>query len=381
MHILFVAKHYFGNPDFVRLSTELARKKHRISVATCFRAVDRPVKKDDVNIFEIKPLIGIHGLVRARSYPLSFSLSKMYRIVLKEGINIIHALDDYSINTVTAALVSRATKVPFVCTIQGMGAKTGHPFVDAIIELYDRTIERVITRGSSKVILLSKHLFPRAAKLGVDKSKVDVIPAGVDYDFFDPERPEVKNRANLLRKELNIGDDIVIGYVGRLIPTKGVAHLILAVKQIQRENPNIVLLIVGDGPQREDLRIMSKDLRIRAKFTGWQDETAPYYALMNVFALPSFSEGLPNVVLEAMAMEKPIVATNIGGIPDLVKNGENGYLVPVRDHQQMALALRKLILDSDLRTSMGSLSRQKIERFFAWDAIVQKVEKIYDEIA
>lgn len=375
-----MAKHYFGNPDFVRLSTELARKKHRVSVATCFRAVDRPTKKNDVNIIEIKPLIGIHGLTRARSYPLSFPFSKMYRIVLKEGINVIHALDDYSINTGAAALVSWTTKVPFVCTIQGMGAKTGHPLVDATIELYDRTVERVITRRSSKVILLSKRLFLRATKLGVNKNKVAVIPSGVDYNFFDPERSKVKNRAKLLRKELNIGDDIVIGYVGRLIPTKGVAHLILAVKQIQRENPNIVLLVVGDGPQKEDLRVMSKDLKIRANFAGWQDETAPYYALMNIFALPSFSEGLPNVVLEAMAMEKPVVATDIGGIPDLVKNGENGYLVPVGNCQQMALALRKLVLDSDLRTSMGRFGRQKIKRFFAWDAIVQKIEKIYDEI-
>lgn len=361
MNILFVAKQYFGNPDFVKLSTELARKKYRISVATCFRAVDRPMKKDDINIFEIKPLIRIRGL---SAYPLSFPFSKMYRIVLKEGVNVIHALDDYSTNTATAALVSWTTNVPFVCTIQGMGARTGHPLVDTTIKLYDQTVERAITRGTSKVILLSKHLFLRATKLGVDKSKVAVIPAGVNYDFFDPERPEVKNKANLLRKELNIADDVVIGYVGRLIPTKGVAHLMLAVKQIQRENPNIVLLIVGDGPQRRELRTMSKDLRIKAIFTGWQDDTAPYYALMNIFTLPSFSEGLPNVVLEAMSMEKPIVATDVGGVPDLVKNGENGYLVPVRDYQQMTLALRKLVLDSDLRASMGSLSRQKIKRFF-----------------
>lgn len=330
-----------------------------------------------VDIHEIKPLITIHSI----PYSLSFPFSKIYKIVQNKGVHIIHALDDYSTNTALAASVSWVTNIPFVYTIQGIGVKTGYPLVDTIVELYDRTIGHMIVKKASKVILLSKRLMLRAKKLGVKKRDIAIIPSGVDYEHFDPERPEVEKKANLLRNELNIGQNIVIGYVGRLIPAKGLTYLMLAVKQIQRENPNVVLLVVGDGPQKEDLEIMAKDLGIKAIFTGWQPDTPPYYAIMDVFALPSFFEGLPNVILEAMAMEKPIVATDVGGNPDLVKDGENGLLVPIRNYQQMAFALEKLALSSSLRNRMGVMNKQKIRKFFVWDEIIKRVEEVYHEIA
>lgn len=372
-----MAKHYFGNPDVVRLCTELARRKHRVSVVTCFRRVDRHTCKGAVDILEVKPLLTVDVL----NYPLSFPFSKIYRIVEKQGVDIVHALNDLSTNTTTAASVSWLTEVPFVYTIQGINMGPTHlSVVDNLVELYDWTIERLIAARARKVIFPSKYLVSGARKLGVKSSKIVIIPCGVDYNYFDPERPEVRKEAALLRDKLNIVDDIVVGYVGRLISDKGLKYLIWAIKQIQREYPNIVLLVVGDGPQRGNFETMVKDSKVKAIFIGWQDDVLPYYAVMDIFVLPSLCEGVANVMLEAMAMKKAIVATDVGGNPDLVVNGENGFLVPVADYQRIAFALKKLIENGDLRRRMGAISRQIVKKTFSWETIVPKVEKVYDEV-
>lgn len=379
MRVLFVAKNYFGNPDLVRLSADLARRKHRVSVATCFRRIDKCRYKEGVNIYEIHPLITIHS-IHSQAQPLSLPFSKIYRIVRDEEIEVIHALMDYSLNSAIAAFVSKVMGIPFVCTIQGVGARTTNPIINAGIDLYNRTVERLMAKRAKKVILLTKSLISRAKKLGAEEGKIAIIPSSVDYVHFDPGQPEVKRKAAMLRNELNIGDNIVVGYVGRLIPLKGLTYLMLAMKQIQDKHPNVVLLVIGDGPQRPQLEMMARDLKIKTIFTGWQADVTPYYAVMDIFVLPSLFEGLPNVMLEAMTMKKSIVATQVGGNADLITNGENGFLVPIRDNQRIASALEELIKNSDMRMRMGDINRQIVEKNFSWEIVVPKIEKLYNSL-
>jgi len=377
LHILFAAKGFYGNPDLVRLSMELARRKHRVTAATYLKESDRGRQKDGVTIFETKPIVMVHSL----AYPFSLPFSEMYRIIQREGVDVVHAVDDYSTNTAMAASVSKAADVPFVYTIQGMGQRTGHPLVDPIVALYDWTIERLIARSARRVVLQSKSLMSRAEWLGVKKSNIAIIPSGVDLNRFDPEQPEVKRNAAFLRNELDIHDNVVVGFVGRLIWGKGLAYLISAVREVQKRYPNVILLVVGDGPQRTDLEMMAKNSKIRAIFTGWQEKTSPFYALMDIFVLPSFFEGLPNVMLEAMAMRKAVVATAIGGNVDLVVDGKNGFLVPIQDDRRIAFALKKLLNSSDMRKRMGNINRQIIEETFTWDVIVPRFERLYETIS
>ena len=376
MNILFAAEYYFANPPLVNISKELAKRKHNISVATSLRTVDKKVTDDEVKIFEIEPFATIHKIPRA----LSFPPLKMCKIFREQRIEIVHAPNDYSNNVATAALVAKAANRPFVYTIQGTGTRTRHLVVDMLISAYDWTAARWLLREARKVILLSKGLVPTAEKFRVEKSKIVVIPSGVDSAHFNPESPKVKEKASQLKEELNIGDEILIGYVGRLYPAKGLSYLFSAVREIADKHRRIALLIVGDGAQRHELETMARDLKIKAIFTGWQHNIVPYYSLMDIFVLPSLFEGLPNVILEAMAMKKPVVATRVGGNPDVLSNGVNGFLVPVRDVTQLAVALEKLIEDEELRMRMGATNRQKVEKYFLWSHTVDKVEKIYKEI-
>jgi len=375
MHILLVAEYYFANPPFIHLSRELAKRKHDVSIVTSFRTVDSGAETEAIRIFEIKPFVTIYKIPRTISFPLL----RLCQIVKKQSIDVIHAPNDGSTNVATAAMVAKSTYKPFIYTIQGPGTRTGHLLVDTLANLYDYTVDRWLAKEAQKVILLSKSLISRAEKLRIERNKIVVIPSGVDNKHFNPERYEVKKKASQIKNEFGISDEIVIGYVGRLYPAKGLTYLFHAVKKIQKRYSNIVLLIVGDGAMRNELEAMARDLNVRSIFTGWQCDTAPYYSMMDIFVLPSLFEGLPNVILEAMAMKIPVVATKVGGNPDILSNGENGFLVPVRNVEQLALVLEKLIVDDNLKAQMGAINRRKVEEHFLWSKTADKVEKVYSD--
>lgn len=377
MNILFASEYYLANPDFVKLSTELTKRKHSISVATSVRNFDKREFAPGIKVFEIEPLATIHSV----PHSLSFPLRKIHKIVEKLGIQIIHGLMDYSTNTAAASLVSKAASIPFVYTVQGMGTRTDRVVIDTLAEFYDWTIERFISNNAKKLILLSRSLISRTRKLGVPDENVVIIPSGIDSVRFDSERREVREKAAQLRNDLGVKpDDSVVGYVGRLVPAKGLLHLLEAVARLKRTQPNIVLLIVGEGTEKRKLQAKADELRIKAHFVGYQTDTPPYYALMDVFVLPSFFEGLPGVVLEAMAMEKPVVATRVGGTTDLISNSENGFLVPPGNSEKIKSSLERLISQDDLRLSMGRMSREIVKKGFLWSNIVDRVETVYKEV-
>jgi glycosyltransferase involved in cell wall biosynthesis len=378
LNVLLVAEYYVANPDFVRLGEELATRGHNVSVATSLRSVDRFSSENGVKLSEIEPLVTIYKI----PHTLSFPIEQIRRIVKEEKIDVIHTVNDHSTNVVTAALVSMATGKPFVYTIQGPGTRTGHLLVDSLVSTYDLTVERWISKHADRVILLSTGLFSTAEKLRVKRDKVAVIHSGIDFVRFNRDQQEVKEKTAQLKDGLKIqDDDVVVGYAGRLVPAKGLTYLFSAVKQIEDKHRDIVLLIVGDGAQRGELEALARDLKVRTLFAGWQRDIIPYYALMDIFVLPSFFEGLPNVVLEAMAMKNAVIATAVGGNPDVLATGENGFLVPVKNVSKLSSALARLVGDADLRGKMGLNNRLKVERDFRWSSAVEKVEKVYYEVA
>jgi glycosyltransferase involved in cell wall biosynthesis len=375
LNILLACEYIFANPDFVRLGKELARMGHDVSVAASIRPVDK-VDKTNLRVFEIEPFVTIYRIPHTMSLPLL----KVSKILKDQHIDVVHTINDHSTNGGVACVVAKATSRPFVYTIQGPGTVTGNPLVDSVSQLYTMTAGYWCAREAGRVILLSRSLIPTAEKMKVERARIAVIPSGIDSEHFNRENPEIKEKASALREELGITDEIVLGYTGRLFPAKGLHYLFHALKRIEEKHPDILLLIVGDGAQRNELEILAKNLKIRTIFAGWQRNTAPYYSLMDIFVLPSLFEGLPNVLLEAMAMNLPLVATSVGGNPDVVQDGENGFLVPARDEAGLASALEKLVANDDLRLKMGGLSRRKVEEQYQWGKTAMNVERVYREI-
>ena len=168
----------------------------------------------------------------------------------------------------------------------------------------------------------------------------------------------------------------------RVRPQKNLVDLLNAFSLAHRHNPHIRLEIIGDGQQRQAIEdwITQHELTKVITLHGWQTEVAPIMLTWDAFALSSLWEGLPNVLLEAMAAGKPIIATLVGGTPEVVDNGVTGILVPPRDPEVLASTVLSLSEDSDLRASMGNAGRERVMDNFSLKQMVNRTENLYQEL-
>jgi phosphatidylinositol alpha-1,6-mannosyltransferase len=201
---------------------------------------------------------------------------------------------------------------------------------------------------------------------------IEVVPLGTDPDVFKPEPG-----AGLLRRQLGFEGARVVLSVSRLSAYKGHETIMRAIPLMQSGSA-LRYVIVGDGPHRQSLETIAERLGIRAQihFAGRvpDQELVLYYAMADVFALCTEErrdetdvEGFGIVFLEASASGLPIVATNAGGIPDAVADGETGFLVPAGDPAATAIALDRLLLDDQLAAAMGARGRRRVLQHFNWD--------------
>jgi glycosyltransferase involved in cell wall biosynthesis len=203
------------------------------------------------------------------------------------------------------------------------------------------------------------------------------IPGGVNLELFRPVRSD-------LRQQLGLTDAEVVLYVGRFAPLKNVALLIEAFALLRRERPRARLLLVGEGALESPLRADVKRLGLTAEvvFAGAQElEALPaYYAAADVFALPSSFDNSPNVLLEAMACELPVVATRVGGVPRYVTDGQNGLLVEPGQPPALAAALASLLDDPPLRERLRAGGLATVRQGRSWTTSAQKLLALYGRL-
>jgi glycosyltransferase involved in cell wall biosynthesis len=204
-------------------------------------------------------------------------------------------------------------------------------------------------------------------RYGLPQDRLTVIVNGVDTDFLTPTPPEEDG-----------GPPVVLS-VARLVPDKDLATLIKAFHLTRARHPEAELWLVGDGPRRPALEQLARegDGVPRVKFFPSSPDLRPFWRRAGLLALSSVYEGLPNVVLEAMAAGLPVVATRVGGIPEAVVSGETGWLVPPRDVPGLAGALEKLLADPEARRSLGRAGRRRAEELFSFPAMVGRHEEAF----
>jgi glycosyltransferase involved in cell wall biosynthesis len=239
-----------------------------------------------------------------------------------------------------------------------------------------RIMNRILSKITDKIVAVSENVKEDIIRYdSIDPSKIEVIPNGIDVERFNPE----KNTADI-RKEFSLEqDDIVIGFIGRIVPAKGLEYLLNALPYLKEEFKSIKLLIVGEGSLVEELKARAKKNNIfdNILFTGRRRDIPDILASINIFVMPSIAEGLPNALLEAMAMGKPIVTTEVGGIPEIVKNGFNGLLVPPRDTLSLSKAIKELISNDRLAAKLGQAARDLVHDNLSIKAIAQKWQSLY----
>jgi glycosyltransferase involved in cell wall biosynthesis len=194
-----------------------------------------------------------------------------------------------------------------------------------------------------------------------------------------------------IRERLGLGpNDLAVLGIGRFIPLKGFDYLIDATARALTVEPEMRLVLVGDGDHRGELeaRVAALDLGAKVTFTGMigRDELPAFYSAADLVVVPSvhhegYVDGLPNVALEAMAAAKPLIASRVGGLPDLVREDEDGLLVAERDADALAAAILKLAGDPDLRHRMGERGRQRVVESLNWDAVADRFVDVYESVS
>ncbi len=215
---------------------------------------------------------------------------------------------------------------------------------------------------------------------GLAPAKVLTIENGVDLEAW---RPELHTRPGLRREWSLADDEIAIGVVGHLSPVKGHADFLAAAAVVTRTYPRARFLLVGDGSLRGELEAQSAALGLRGRvlFTGERHDIPAVLAALDVVVLSSHTEGMSNALLEAMAMERPVVATAVGGNPDVVRDGVTGYLVPPREPQALAAALLRIASDLPAAAALGRAARVDVAARLSLSRMVSRYEALYQELS
>jgi len=243
-----------------------------------------------------------------------------------------------------------------------------------------------LMKRTKKSIILNENLKYKLIKKGLKEERIEVIPNGIDINEFN----SLKIDEDIVREKFKLNDKVLLLFVGKIIPRKGVKVLLEAVKLIVKSGHNdFVLFLVGDTSldtefyNRMVSYVKSNGLEKFIKFMGfvsYNDLKALYY-ICDIFVFPSFEEGDPIALKEALASGKPLIGSNVGGIPMQIRDGWNGFLVEPGNEKQLAEKIMYLIDNEEERKRMGKNSKRLAEDKFDWNKIAEKYIKVYEEVA
>jgi glycosyltransferase involved in cell wall biosynthesis len=245
------------------------------------------------------------------------------------------------------------------------------------MNLYE-TIERTVHRYCVDSIIGVSSQIENKYKAEGAVSRVACIRNGIDLEGKSAETDRWRTR-----KDLGVDSETcLIGTVGRLTPVKGIPYLLEAARMLLRQGANVKVLVVGDGSIRSDLMAQTRDLGISENvvFLGHREDTDALLVALDIFALPSLSEGIPMALLEAMAASRSVVASRVGGVPEIVEDGVEGFLVEPMDVNGFVERCLRLIQFPDMAQKMGEMARARVERDFSAENMAHRVALLYREL-
>ena len=274
-------------------------------------------------------------------------------------------------NGLGALFLKTFYKIPYINTIYGEEVYLSNRY-------YTMPIIKLFVNNASKTITISSGSLKACLESGLREENLEILPFGVDTNFFRPID---------VQKDKEIFQILSVGY---LIERKGFEYLIKAVKEVLKDYDNVKLKIVGSGPLECQIKKLIKDLKLENNIqilSNVSDEQLlELYNLSDLFVLPSIvdsqgnTEGLGVVLLEAMACGLPVIASNIGGIPDIVNDGETGLLVPEKNFKEISKSIAELIENEDLKKKIAIEGYKMIKEDFSWEKIAKGYITIYNAI-
>lgn len=348
-----------------RLGVEFAKKGHQ----THFITYERPVAIQGVdhnNVFMHLVSVVEYPLFKYPPYTIALG-SEMSRVSQKENLDLLHV--HYSIPHATAAYYARElTGTPYVVTLHGS---------DVTILGSDQSYLPVNSHSvdhADAITAVSRYMAREAKeRLGISH-KIKVIPNFVDTEDFKP--------APCMLLEGHDDRGMTITHISNFRPLKRIEDLVYAMCIINKKSPNIKLLLVGDGPERHSVeRLIDRlDLRRNITLTGYRSDIPELLRCSDLVVICSETESAPLTVLEGMSSGLPIIGTNVGGIPEIVKDGVNGFLVPVKHPEAIAEKVLELASDKDKARKMGTRGRRMVLEKYSKDIVVDQYLKVYEKI-
>jgi glycosyltransferase involved in cell wall biosynthesis len=296
-------------------------------------------------------------------------IARLLHVCRRERVRIWHG-HDYKSN-VLGLLLRRFWPMRLVTTLHGWVKQTRRT------PLYYKIDELCLPRYET-VICVSQDLHDAAVACGVPPERCVLLENGIDLSQYTRKlaQGDAKRRLGVAP------DQFVLGAVGRLSPEKGFDCLIRSVHELLRDGLNLALVIAGDGDDGPRLERLIDELGVRGRvrLLGYCADPRIVYEAVDMFVLSSVREGLPNVLLEAMASQVPVIATRIAGIPRLIQDGDNGLLVTAGDAAMLKRTLIRLCGDAVLRTRLGQAGQRTVEQRYSFAVRMRKLVEIYDQL-
>jgi glycosyltransferase involved in cell wall biosynthesis len=375
------------------LAQALVKRGHQVEVLAPWDQAVRPMDTAGVGVhrFRYAPSAKLHLLGHGRSLMADVRLKPIIPLLLpgyiiasmrcaralhrRQPFDIIHG--QWSVpGGYIAGQLARSLKLPLIISLHGSDV-----YLTEHSRLYALAARSAFARARC-VTAPSRHLLERSQSAGLAPAKTRVVPYGVDTARY------LRAQGQALRLRLGLPSDApVIGALGRLVYKKGFANLIAALPEIRKQAADVQCVIAGEGDLRDELTAQAQAMGVAdgvhlIGHVAWQ-ETPDFYAMCDVVALPSVVDaygnvdGLPNVLLEAMASGRAVVASRAAGMDEVIVGGENGTLVPPGDDRALAQACIYLLGDAERRRALGDAARRLMSEQYDWQMIAERFEEVY----
>lgn len=339
---------------FLRLIVDLSRRGHRVIVVT---------KRDSQLREEVRKLVRHSGGIELHGWktngkfdPKTFQ--KLKKLVCTDRVDLIHT--HLTTASWLGSMVGRACRVPTVAHIHGADSKTWFQRADYLIAVAEGVKEHLVEQG-------------------IDESRVPVLYYGIDLEKYAAPLPTPEAKARLgLSPETK-----TVGIVGSLIPRKGHRHLLSALKKVEPTVGKVHAIFAGEGAEENALRQQAQALGLaeRVHFLGFRTDAADIMAACDGVALPSYKEGLSIAMMEAMALARPVIVTNVAGMPELVQHQKTGWMTSPGNEDELANALGQLFCDPEMAHRMALAGRDFVTENFDQNDCLARAERFLYSVA
>ena len=364
LQLISSAGFYGAENVMVQLASDLLGEKSCFIVAGVFRNSHSP----HMEIVDVCRSKGIQTMEIPCSGRLDLrSVLNLRHFILANRIDIIHC-HGYKASAYSY-LASLGLTVAAVATCHNWLGDSRR------MQIY-ATLDRLVLRSFNRIFAVSEAVQQQLIQSGIPEHLTRVVPNGISFDSFAYRDPAAIRET---RNQLGIPENVmVVGTVGRLSTEKGHRHLLNVAESIRKNHPDTVFLMVGDGELRRDLEAQFRHPFII--FAGFRSDVRELYRCMDIFTLPSLTEGLPMVLLEAMASGLPVVATRVGAVPTVVADGETGFLVEPGNEPYLKEAITQLLKNTKMAREMGKSGHKVVRERFSSSQMSAKYLNAYREL-